>query len=82
MADNNRIDRVLRILRILCRGERLNGRELAQRLGVNQRTIYRDILALRNNGVKINTVDGSYQIGPAVRPSPWPKEIFKPDGLW
>lgn len=53
-----RADRLLAILLILQRGQRTTASELARRLEVSERTIYRDVEALGAAGVPIYTEQG------------------------
>jgi len=54
-----RADRLLSILLLLQVGERITARELAQRLEVSERTIYRDMDALSASGIPVLAERGS-----------------------
>jgi predicted DNA-binding transcriptional regulator YafY len=57
-GDNLRADRLLSILTMLQTHGTLTAGELAQKLAVTERTIYRDVIALSAAGVPIYTIKG------------------------
>jgi predicted DNA-binding transcriptional regulator YafY len=66
-------DRVLRLLELLQNRSSATGPELAQELGVDTRTLRRDIVALRDLGIPVEGErgrGGSYRIKPGYRVPP------------
>jgi predicted DNA-binding transcriptional regulator YafY len=59
-----RADRLFRIVQLLRSGRFLSGAQLAKRLEVSLRTIYRDIADLQSSGV---TIEGAAGVGYTLR---------------
>ncbi|MCG8670087.1 MAG: YafY family transcriptional regulator [Pseudomonadales bacterium] len=73
MADINRFDRVISILTMLHTKRLITAKEIAERFGVSERTVYRDIRTLETAGVPIGSeaglgyfLDKSYRLPPVM----------------
>lgn len=61
MATFTRVERVLHLVRLLMRrGRTLEA--LIRELGVTERTLYRDLAALRTGGFDVTLCDGAYTL--------------------
>lgn len=54
-----KINRIITIIMVLLQREKISGKELAEKLNVSLRTIYRDIQAIEGAGIPIITYQGS-----------------------
>ena len=60
-------DRLVEILKLLRQGGRRRARDIAARLGVSQRTVYRDMERLAASGVPVEGTRGAgYRLGDAI----------------
>lgn len=63
MAAPTRVERILRLMRLLIRrGHSLE--ELTARLGITERTLFRDLAALRASGYEVTQAEGAYSLSP------------------
>jgi len=61
MAEPTRVERVLRLVRLLIqRGHTLE--ELTARLGITERTLFRDVAVLRACGYEVTQTEGAYAL--------------------
>ncbi len=77
MDDKKRFDRILEIYFLLQSRAVVSAQELTDRLGVSQRTIYRDLRALNDAGVPVvNDAEGGYSLldGFRLQPSAFSRE--------
>jgi predicted DNA-binding transcriptional regulator YafY len=76
LADNGRVDtaaRVLKLLSLLTTRQSWRGEELAERLGVTDRTVRRDVDRLRDLGYPVHAepgASGGYRLGAGARLPP------------
>lgn len=54
-----KINRIITIIMVLLQREKITGKELAEKLNVSLRTIYRDIQVIEGAGIPIITYQGS-----------------------
>lgn len=54
-----KINRIITIIMVLLQREKISGKELAEKLNVSLRTIYRDIQVIEGAGIPIITYQGS-----------------------
>lgn len=76
-----KIDRLVSIIMILLRKERVGAQELADKFEVSTRTIYRDIEAISMAGIPVcstSGVGGGFEILPEYKVD---KKVFSPDDL-
>lgn len=61
MAAPTRVERVLQLVRLLIRRGHTLG-ELMTTLGIGERTLFRDLAALRASGYEVTQVEGTYAL--------------------
>ncbi len=62
VIDGDRLRRLMRLCRLLGRGRGLSLVQLQSKLGTSRRTVFRELNALEDVGIKIDLIDSSYRV--------------------